>query len=291
MLMAILPPKLAVLLAGADSITQYAWDSRNRLVRIQGSEVDAAFKYDALGRRIERTINGDTTQYLYDGDQAIAELRNGAVSAHILTGLQIDEVIARYTTQGERTLLTDALGSVLISTKEDGTVATAYGYSSYGEVQLLGSDEQNSIQYTARENDGTGLYYYRARYYDPQLKRFVSEDPIGINGGLNVYAYVGGRPLNYIDPMGLDMASIPRAITGFINTHQRLPSNLPPSDTDEKRECPVSDCKTLYYSEGTPPSCTYGPGEPSKTWIGNCYPYFVSQPAKCPAPTITGVRG
>lgn len=71
----------------------------------------------------------------------------------------------------------------------------------------MGTDEQNPIQYTARENDDTGLYYYRARYYDPQLKRFISEDPIGINGGLNVYAYVNGNPISLIDPMGLAYSS------------------------------------------------------------------------------------
>lgn len=58
------------------------------------------------------------------------------------------------------------------------------------------------MQYTGRENDGAGLYYYRARYYDPLLKRFLSEDPIGIAGSLNVYGYAGGNPVNLIDPTG-----------------------------------------------------------------------------------------
>jgi RHS repeat-associated protein len=89
-----------------------------------------------------------------------------------------------------------------------------YGYSAYGETQALGVDgdiPNNSNQYTARENDGLvggtnggALYYYRARYYDPVLKRFVSEDPIGLRGGFNVLTYVGGNPLNHSDPRGLD---------------------------------------------------------------------------------------
>ena len=187
---------------GSD-VTDYTWDARNRLIEIKNPTLNASFRYDALGRRVERTVNGDTLQYLYDGDQAIAEIRNGTVSAHILTGLAIDEVIARYTHEGERILLTDALGSVLISAKEDTTVATAYGYSSYGETLLMGTDEQNPIQFTSRENDGTGLYYYRARYYDPRMKRFISEDPIGINGGVNIYGYVRGDPLDKVDPYGL----------------------------------------------------------------------------------------
>ena len=67
----------------------------------------------------------------------------------------------------------------------------------------MGPDDGNSIQYTGRENDGTGLYFYRARYYDPVLKRFVSEDPIGTRAGLNFYGYVGGNPISYADPLGL----------------------------------------------------------------------------------------
>ena len=64
-------------------------------------------------------------------------------------------------------------------------------------------------QYTARENDGTGLYYYRARFYDPVLKQFFSEDPIGLLGGLNSRAYVDGNPINYSDPEGLAKAKGP----------------------------------------------------------------------------------
>ena len=85
----------------------------------------------------------------------MAEIRGNEISATFLTGLAIDEAIARYTAQGERALLTDALGSVILSAKEDGSVATAYGYSPYGETQVMGTEEGNSTQYTGRENDGT----------------------------------------------------------------------------------------------------------------------------------------
>jgi RHS repeat-associated protein len=67
----------------------------------------------------------------------------------------------------------------------------------------LGPDGGNALQYTGRENDGTGLYYYRARYYDPLLKRFIAEDPIGTEGGINLYAYVRGDPVSLSDPYGL----------------------------------------------------------------------------------------
>lgn len=188
--------------AANGAITNYTWDARNRLTGITAPNLTAGFRYDSLGRRIEKTVNGDSVQYLYDGQQAIAEIRGSAISATLLTGLAIDEAIARYTSQGERMLLTDALGSVLVSAKEDGSVATAYGYSPYGETQVMGTEEGNATQYTGRENDGTGVFYYRARYYDAVLKQWLSEDPIGIAGGANVYGYVNGNPVSLTDPSG-----------------------------------------------------------------------------------------
>ena len=177
--------------ANPSNQTFYAWDSRNRLASITAPGVAATFEYDALNRRTARTVNGLTTRYVYDGLQAIAEIQ-GSDTNTLLTGLNLDEVIARYTSAGARTYLTDALNTVIAQSREDQSIQNFYAYSPYGESTSLGVDEGNAIQYTARENDQTGLYYYRARYYDPVLKRFVSEDPIGLAGGLNVYAYVGG---------------------------------------------------------------------------------------------------
>jgi len=68
----------------------------------------------------------------------------------------------------------------------------------------LGSGAANPIRYTGREMDETGLYYYRARYYSPEMGRFISEDPIRFAGGMNWYAYVENSPLNWVDPLGLD---------------------------------------------------------------------------------------
>jgi RHS repeat-associated protein len=93
--------------------------------------------------------------------------------------------------------------SVIAQANDDQTIGNFYAYSPYGQAIALGTDDGNLLQYTGRENDGTGLYYYRARYYDPILKRFISEDPIGIAGALNFAAYVGGNPVNFSDPDGL----------------------------------------------------------------------------------------
>ena len=191
----------------AQNITTYAWDSRNRLIGIQAPGLAATFSYDALNRRVAKTINGQMVGYIYDGSQAIAETRGAAISATLLTTLRTDEVLARYTQAGKRTYLTDALGSVFGLAKDDHSVQAFYACTPYGEVQTFGDDEGNPIQYTGRENDQTGLHFYRARYYDPVLKRFIQEDPIGLAGGPNLYAYVAGNPVAYVDPTGTDLCA------------------------------------------------------------------------------------
>jgi RHS repeat-associated protein len=183
--------------------TSYTWNARNQLTALAGPAGAASFRYDAQGRRIEKTVNGVTTGFLYDGAQAIAELKGSSLDTVYHTGLAIDEVLARYAPLGNRTLLTDALMSVIAQANDDATVSNFYAYSPYGETVVLGADDGNPLQYTGRENDGTGLYYYRARYYDPGLKRFLSVDPIGPSGGPNLYAYVEGNPVAANDPLGL----------------------------------------------------------------------------------------
>jgi RHS repeat-associated protein len=82
-------------------------------------------------------------------------------------------------------------------------VQTQYTYEPFGATSTSGAASANPAQFTGRENDGTGLYYYRARYYDSRLQRFISEDPIGLLADINVYRYVGDAPTQLTDPLGL----------------------------------------------------------------------------------------
>ncbi|WP_194714287.1 RHS repeat-associated core domain-containing protein [Noviherbaspirillum soli] len=140
---------------------------------------------------------------MYDGINPVQELGATGASASLLTGLGVDEYYRRTDAAGPRDMVTDALGSVLGLADGAGQVRTTYRYEPYGATTVQGEASANSFQYTGRENDGTGLYYYRARYYHPGLGRFVAEDPIGLAGGINAYTYVEGDPISFIDPLGL----------------------------------------------------------------------------------------
>ena len=121
--------------------------------------VSGGFKYDVLNRRVEKTINGNTVNFIYDGAQAIAEITNGSVSAAILTGLHIDEVLARYSSNGNRTYLTDGLGSVIAQANDTQAIENYYAYTPYGETQALGADQGNAINKPpARTTAGSTLY-------------------------------------------------------------------------------------------------------------------------------------
>jgi RHS repeat-associated protein len=187
----------------AGGTTIYTWDARNRLTGLTGPAPTASFGYDGLGRRWTKTISGTRTDFLYDGLTPVQELNGAAILANLLTGLGIDEVFTRTDAAGTDALLVDAVGSTLALTDPTGTVITQYTYEPFGATTASGSPSANPTQYTGRVNDGTGLYYYRARYYDPRSSRLLSEDLMGLSSGMNLYRYADNDPTNRSDPSGL----------------------------------------------------------------------------------------
>jgi RHS repeat-associated protein len=185
-----------------DGTNTYSWDFRNQLSAITGGNT-ASFQYDGLRRRIGKTINGISTAFLYDGGNVIQELSGSTPTANLITGLRTDEIFARTDSAGARYFLSDALNNTLGLSNPTATVPTQYTYEPFGNTSTTGSSSTNEFQYTGRENDGTGLYFYRARYYQPGFERFASEDPIGFGGGTNLYGYVRNNPVNLFDPSGL----------------------------------------------------------------------------------------
>lgn len=187
----------------SDGTNTYTWDSRNQLSSMSGPGLSASFLYDGMGRRYRKTVNSAATDYLYDGVTAVQELSGTTPAANLLTG-GLDAVFTRSDSAGTHTLLPDGLGSTLALLDQSGAVESQYTYDPFGATTASGAAGSNPSQYTGRENDGTGLYFNRARYYSPALQRFLSEDPAGFGGGINLYAYVDNDPLNWTDPFGLD---------------------------------------------------------------------------------------
>jgi RHS repeat-associated protein len=121
-----------------------------------------------------------------------------------IPGGALDEFVSRTDPSGSVSPLTDLLGSVIATTDAAGVIQTEYTFDPFGNTTSTGATSTNQYQFASRENDGNGLYYYRARYYDPTINRFISEDPMGYAGsGPNLYAYVHDNPTNLVDPFGL----------------------------------------------------------------------------------------
>lgn len=210
-----------------DGTNTYVWDVRDRLVQIRdaGGGQIASFTYDAVGRRLTRDVNGNVMGYVYDGANVVQALNGAAVDnsqpgnvlATYITGLGIDELFAAQTGTGASALvtsyLTDALGSTLRLADGNGAKLVDYSYEPYGAT-TADAAHANPFQYTGRENDGTGFYYYRARYYSPEMARFISADPLGLSAGLNFYSYVEGNPITYVDPLGLRVSEMYRPLAG-----------------------------------------------------------------------------
>jgi RHS repeat-associated protein len=190
----------------------YTWDSDNRLKQVTlpgGATVN--YKYDALGRRIQRTTStGADERYVHDGHDVLLDLNSSlAVTTSYLNGLGIDDHLRQTnTTTGVSYFLTDHLSSTSGLTDASGNVIETLSYDSFGNNP---GSTRTRYTYTGRERDAdTGLLHYRARWYDPAQGRFISEDPIGFEGGMNWYAYVDNSPLSASDPFGLAKCKDPK---------------------------------------------------------------------------------
>jgi RHS repeat-associated protein len=186
--------------------THYTWDFENRLTSVQlpGSGGTVTFKCDPFGRRAEKVSSSTTSIYIYDGDNLIEETNAaGTAVARYTQGLNIDEPLAMLRGTTTDFYETDGLGSVTSLTNTSGANAQTYTYDSFGNLTASTGSLTNSFRYTAREFDSEpNLYFYRARYYDPNSGKFLNEDPLGFMGGLNKYSFVRNSPLNWVDRFG-----------------------------------------------------------------------------------------
>jgi RHS repeat-associated protein len=195
------------------NVTSYAYDFLNRLTAVvertsSGTVLHStSYTYDVLGQQIGVTVDGQRTTTVYNGQHVWADFNaSGTVMARYLTGTQLDQILARFR-PGEGTVwyLADRQGSVRDLVNADGSRIDHIDYLAFGTV----ADQSNPAAgdrflFTGRELDAlTGLYDYRARYFDPESGRFISQDPISFGGGdSNLYRYLNNAPENAVDPLG-----------------------------------------------------------------------------------------
>ena len=182
-----------------------SWDGWGRLT----GNGTATYAYDSAGRRIKKTVNGTSTYYLYAGGSLIAEVNaSGGLVRSYTWGA--NGLISDYTASGasSRYYLFDGTGNTFAMVNSAGTLLGVAGFGAWGKS--LNSTlpatpfawKGQAGQFTDSE---TGLVYCHRRYYSPKLGRWLSRDPIGFGGGINLYGYCGGDPVNFADPSGLDM--------------------------------------------------------------------------------------
>ena len=252
--------------------TTYAWDYENRLssVTLPGSGGTVSFKYDPFGRRIYKSSSSATSIYAYDGDNLVEEANAaGAVVARYSQTQNIDEPLAMLRAGATSYYHADGLGSVTSLSNAAGSIANTYTYDSFGKLTASTGSLTNTFRYTAREFDAeSNLYFLRARYYDQSTGRFLSEDPIGFEGGFNLYEYGEDNPTDLSDPFGWQSTIPPGCSPPFL-TPCGPPMYGPPLDT-------------------TPPK---PPAPPVPGWWPGSGPGSGSGPKPRPAPSPSPQRG
>ncbi|MCG3155067.1 MAG: hypothetical protein DKINENOH_01669 [bacterium] len=180
----------------------YEWNAENQLARVLRDGVEVArFSYDPMGRRVEKVVGGLSKLYTYDYEDIIRE-QSAASTFRYTHGDGIDEPLAIENMAGVISFYhADALGSIIKTTNRSSKVTSSYRYGSFGNIEI--GAHPGGYAFTGREwEPEIGLYYYRARYYDPRIGRFISEDPISFLAQVNLYAYVLNRPTIAVDPSG-----------------------------------------------------------------------------------------
>jgi RHS repeat-associated protein len=183
------------------TVTGFTWDARGRLTRASlsnGQNLD--YGYDSLGRRISRTSSALTTSFLHDRNNVVLDKESNNASTDYLNGRSIDAKLRRTNSGNRSYFLQDHLQSTIGETDQSGSLLASQRYEAFGEND---GAQLTPYGYTGRERDETTkLIYYRARWYDPSTRKFLTEDPVGFRADRNLYTYVKNNPINSSDPSG-----------------------------------------------------------------------------------------
>ena len=281
---------------GADSIrtcggqsTTFSWDADGRLTGYSTNGTSYTFGYDPFGRLVRKSVAGAVSRrFVWEGDNLAAEFDGtGAVLAeYAYYPGGLDNLYAIRVGGVNYYARTDAMGNVRALTNGSGSVSRTYNYDEWGQLYATSQDIQGFNGLDRARFKGAlwmgpelDLYFMRNRWYEARTGRFLSEDPIGLEGGINPYTYAGGDPINGTDPTGLDcyvytwiwryyvddgerrlvgedwgLVRMPDAYCtpGTTGTNVRSPSPRKPSDGGSRR------ANVCYGSTATGPG--HGPG-------------------------------
>jgi RHS repeat-associated protein len=201
----------------SDGTRTFSWDAENRLVKvITGTDV-REWVYNGVGLRVARKLNGAVSkQWVWDG----TTLREQRDAANIITRRYYGQGVVQGATlpaaaTDKLCYTRDHLGSIRELVDGTGALRARYEYDPYGDRTKLSGTADADIGYTGHYQDVSGsLVAAPFRCYDPKLGRWLSPDPIGEEGGINLYGYVGNGPTTLIDPLGQD-AALPPGWHGF----------------------------------------------------------------------------
>jgi RHS repeat-associated protein len=190
-----------------DGSTSYAYSSENLLTSTGAS---GPLEYDPL----MRFYKNYTSYFVHWGDEYLGEYYNGSIVARYVPGADMDEPVGEVGKLGTRAYYhADERGSVIAGSNDAGANARIVLYDEYGK---RGSGGSYRFAYTGQVHLLNDVYDYKSRNYYARLGRFGQTDRIGYGGGMNLYAYVGGDPVNFIDPWGLNGCGSPSTEGGPI---------------------------------------------------------------------------
>jgi len=193
------------------------WDAKGRLATLSNGMTET-YQYDPMDYRIGR-VGGvlGSTNYFLEGEHLESVEQSGVLTEKYFRGSTIDELVAGFVSQSGSLVpylfQHDEVMSVAAETNPNGGTQASMAYWAFGETQATSGTPISRLQFTGRENDGTGLYYERNRYLDQVIGRFISEDRMKFRAGINWFAYCANSPIGCNDPTG----EMPNSSDGWWN--------------------------------------------------------------------------
>ncbi|OPX99192.1 MAG: putative deoxyribonuclease RhsC [Syntrophorhabdus sp. PtaB.Bin006] len=188
----------------SENTRTFTYDRLNRLITVRDSpQVASYYYYNALNQRTRKTTPTSTKIFHYDTRGHLIAETNLAGATLVEYVYLNDHPLAMIRSGSVYYYHTDHLGTPPVLTDSSGAVAWKAAYGAFGAVNITVANVENNIRFPGQYYDTeTGLHYNWNRYYDPKTGRYITPDPIGLEGGVNVYGYVEANPINKIDPEG-----------------------------------------------------------------------------------------